>query len=557
MKKLVKYKYILVLIVGLILVNLLASIFHQRFDLTQDQRFTLSPAAKAIIDKVKSPIVIDVFLKGNFPPEFRKLQNETRQLLEEFEAYNPNIRFDFTDPLADGDDANAIAQEFYELGMTPARVSVMENGKTSETLIFPWAIASFNNKTVRIPLLKNKLGATDEERVNNSVQQLEYAFADGLSQLVRKKEKKIAIMRGNGELPDANIANFIQNIRKYYFVAPFTLDSTAVNPGKTLKDLNDFDLIIEAKPTQAYTEKEKYLLDQYLMQGGKVIWLVEKVAMETDSLFNKTGSALAFPRDLNLNDLFFSYGLRINPVLINDIYSAPIILASGSGNDTQFTPYPWFYSPLTTSPKTHPIINNIEAVKFEWANQIDTLRNEVKKTILLSSSPQTKIESAPLEISLNILNTKPNLSTYTAGEQALAVLFEGRFKSVYKNRVKPFETDKPIDLSEPTKMIVVADGDVIKNQLKQGEPLELGFDRYTGNTYGNKEFLMNSVNYLLDDSGLIDIRSKEISIAFLDLEKVAEEREKWQFINLIIPLLLLALGAFAFNYFRKKRYLRK
>ena len=557
MKKLVKYKYILVLIVGLILVNLLASIFHQRFDLTQDQRFTLSPAAKAIIDKVRSPIVIDVFLKGNFPPEFRKLQNETRQLLEEFEAYNPNIRFDFTDPLAEGDDANAIAQEFYELGMTPARVSVMENGKTSETLIFPWAIASFNNKTVRIPLLKNKLGATDEERVNNSVQQLEYAFADGLSQLVRTKEKKIAIMRGNGELPDANIANFIQNIRKYYFVAPFTLDSTAVNPGKTLKDLNDFDLIIEAKPTQAYTEKEKYLLDQYLMQGGKVIWLVEKVAMETDSLFNKTGSALAFPRDLNLNDLFFSYGLRINPVLINDIYSAPIILASGSGNDTQFTPYPWFYSPLTTSPKTHPIINNIEAVKFEWANQIDTLRNEVKKTILLSSSPQTKIESAPLEISLNILNTKPNLSTYTAGEQALAVLFEGRFKSVYKNRVKPFETDKLIDLSEPTKMIVVADGDVIKNQLKQGEPQELGFDRYTGNTYGNKEFLMNSVNYLLDDSGLIDIRSKEISIAFLDLEKVAKEREKWQFINLIIPLLLLALGAFAFNYFRKKRHLRK
>jgi len=557
LKKLVKYKYLLVLIVGLILVNLLASIFHQRFDLTQDQRFTLSPAAKAIIDEVRLPMVIDVFLKGNFPPEFRKLQNETRQLLEEIEAYNPNIRFDFTDPLAEGDDANAIAQEFYELGMTPARVSVMENGKSSETLIFPWAIANFNNKTVKIPLLKNKLGATDEERVNNSVQQLEYAFADGLSQLVRTKKKKIAVMRGNGELPDAHIANFIQDIRKYYFVAPFTLDSTAVNPGKTLRDLNDFDLIIEAKPTQAYTEKEKYLLDQYLMQGGKVIWLVEKVAMETDSLFNKTGKALAFPRDLNLNDLFFPYGLRINPVLVNDIYSAPIILASGSGNDTRFTPYPWFYSPLTTSPKTHPIINNIEAVKFEWANQIDTLRNEVEKTILLSSSPQTKIEGTPLEISLNILNTKPNLSTYTAGEQALAVLFEGRFKSAYKNRVKPFEVDKPMDLSETTKMIVVADGDVIKNQLKQGEPLELGFDRYTGNTYGNKEFLMNSVNYLLDDSGLIDIRSKEISIAFLDLEKVAEEREKWQFINIIIPLLLLALGAFAFNYFRKKRYLRK
>lgn len=557
MKKLVKYKYLFILIIGLILANLIASTFHQRFDLTQDRRFTLSPAAKTIIDEVKSPLVIDVFFKGSFPPEFRRLQNETRQLLEEFEAYNPNIRFDFTDPLAEGDDANAIAQEFYELGMIPARVSVMENGKASETLIFPWAIANFNNKTVKIPLLKNKLGATDEERVNNSVQQLEYAFADGLGQLVRSRKKKIAIMRGNGELPDAYIANFIQSIRKYYFVAPFTLDSAAVNPGKTLKDLNDFDLIIEAKPTQAYSEKEKFVLDQYLMQGGKALWLVEKVAMETDSLFNKTGKALAFPRDLNLNDLFFAYGLRINPVLINDIYSAPIVLASGSGNDTQFTPYPWFYSPLTTSPKTHPIINNIEAVKFEWANQIDTLRNEVKKTILLSSSPQTKIEGTPKEISLNILNTKPDLSAYTAGEQALAVLFEGQFKSAYKNRIKPFGMDNPKDLSKPTKMIVVADGDVIKNQLKQGEPLELGFDRYTGNTYGNKEFLMNSVNYLLDDSGMIDIRSKEINIAFLDAKKVAKEREKWQFINLVIPLVLLALGAFAFNYFRKKRYLRK
>ncbi len=557
MKKSVTYKYLLILILGLFLVNLLGSIFHQRFDLTREKRFTLSPAAKTLIDQVRSPIVIDVFLKGSFPPEFKRLQIETRQLLEEFEAYNPNIRFDFTDPLAEGDDANAIAQEFYELGMTPARLSVIENGKASETLIFPWAIASLNNKTVRIPLLKNKLGATDEERVNNSVQQLEYVFADGLSQLVRTKEKKIAILRGNGELPDAYIANFIQDIRKYYLVAPFTLDSTAVNPVKTLRDLNEFDLIIVAKPTQGYTEKEKYVLDQFLMQGGKAIWLVEKVAMETDSLFNKTGSAIALPRDLNLSDLFFSYGLRINPVLINDMYSAPIVLASGSGNETQFTPYPWFYSPLTTSPKTHPIINNIEAVKFEWANQIDTLRGNVKKTILLSSSPQTKIEGTPLEISLNMLSTKPDVSSYKAGEQALAVLFEGRIKSGYKNRVKPFETEGSIDLSSPTKMIVVADGDVIKNQLKQGEPLELGFDRYTGNTYGNKEFLMNSVNYLLDDSGLIDIRSKQVSIAFLDAEKVAREREKWQFINLVIPLLFLSLGAFAFNYFRKKRYLRK
>jgi len=554
LKKQSSLKYIVLLLVGLVLANFLASQYHQRFDLTQDHRYTLSPAAKQIIEDVKSPVIIDVFLKGNFPPEFRRLQNETRQMLEEFSAYNSNIRFSFINPLEEGDDANAIAEEFYKLGMSPARVSVQENGKASESLIFPWATANFNDRTVKISLLKNKLGASDEERVNNSVQQLEYNFADALSRLIHDKKKKIAIMRGNGELGDAYIADFIKTIRQYYYVAPFTLDSVEKDPQRTLQELNEFDLIVEAKPTQAYTEKEKLVLDQYLMQGGKSLWLTENVAMETDSLFNDLGAALAFPRQLNLDDFFFSYGVRINPVLVNDLYSAPIILAQGSGNDTQFTPYPWFYSPLTSSPNTHPIINNIEAVKFDWANQIDTLKNGVEKTILLSSSPRSRVEGVPREISLSIINTKPDLSTYTAGEQPLAVLLEGKFKSVYKNRVKPFDLKKDLTESKETAMIVISDGDVIKNQLQKGQPLELGFDRYTGNTYGNKEFLLNAVNYLLDDSGLIDIRSKEISIAFLNSERIADEKSKWQLINLVLPLILLAIGAFGFTYYRKKRY---
>ena len=542
---------------GVVAINYIASQFHLRYDLTDDQRYTLSPAAKSIVDEVESPVVIDVFLKGSFPPEFRRLQIETRRLLEEFAAYNDNIRFNFIDPLAEGDDANAIAEEFYKLGMTPARLSVMENGRASETLIFPWAIANNNDQTVKIPLLKNKLGATDEERVTNSVQQLEYAFADAIGRLVREREKKIAIMRGNGELPDANLADFIKTIRQYYYVAPFTLDSAATNPQRTLEALKNYDLIIEAKPTEPYTEKEKFVLDQYLMQGGNALWLVEKVAMETDSLFNPSGSAFALPRDLNLGDLFFSYGFRINPSLVNDIYSAPIILATGGGNETRFAPYPWFYSPLTTSPDDHPIINNIEAVKFDWANPIDTLRNGIEKTVLLSSSPQTKLEGTPREINLDILNTRPDLSTYNAGEQPLAVLLEGYFKSAYANRVKPFDLPQAKDTSQYTKIIVVSDGDVIKNELQRGEPLELGFERYTGNSYGNKEFLLNSVNYLLEDSGLIDIRSKDISIAFLDREQAAEERELWQAVNLVFPLIILGIGAFSFNYFRKKRYLKK
>lgn len=556
MKNSETYKSLLLLIIGLVVINVLASMYFERFDLTQDNRYTLSPAALEIVEDVEEPVIIDVFLQGDFPAEFRRLRNETRQLLEEFAAYNTNIKFNFINPLEEGDDANAIAEEFYKLGMTPARLNVQENGKTSEAIIFPWAIANYRNETVKIPLLKNKLGATDEERVTNSVQQLEYAFADALSRLIYPREKKIAVMRGNGELPDANIADFIKTLQQYYLTAPFTLDSAAVNPQKTLQELEEFDLIIEAKPTQAYTENEIYLLDQYVMNGGKSMWLVEAVAMETDSLFNPNGRAFALPRNLNLGDFFFSYGIRINPSLVNDIYSAPIILASGSGNNTRFNPYPWFYSPLTSSPNDHPIINNIEAVKFEYASPIDTLANDVEKTILLSSSPQTKLEGVPKEISLEMVNQKPDLSTYTDGEQPLAVLLEGKFKSVYKNRIKPFNIPNDKNLSDPTEMLVISDGDVIKNDLQRGQPLELGFERYTGNTYGNKEFLLNAVNYMLDDKGLIDIRSKEISIPFLDPQRTAEEREKWQIINLVLPLVILGVFAFLFTFFRKRKYIR-
>ncbi|MCM8570413.1 gliding motility-associated ABC transporter substrate-binding protein GldG [Gramella jeungdoensis] len=551
-----KIRSLLILIAILIAVNFVASEFFLRIDLTQDKRYSLSPAAREIVSDVDQPIVFDVFLEGSFPSEFRRLRNETRQMLEEFSAYNRNIKFNFIDPLSEGDDANAIAEEFYKLGMEPARLNVRENGKMSESIIFPWAIANYGKKTVKIRLLKNQIGATDEQRVTASVQQLEYALANGLSKLIYPREKKIAVMRGNGELPDARIADFIKTIQEYYFMAPFTLDSVASNPQKTLTDLKEYDLVIDPKPTQAFTENEKYVLDQYLMNGGKMLWLAEVTNMETDSLFNERGSAIALPRDLNLGDYFFSYGVRINPSIVNDLYSAPIILASGSGNNTRFNPFPWFYSPLTSSPNDHPIINNIEAVKFEYANPIDTLANNVQKTILLSSSPRSKLEGVPAEINLNIVNEKPDLSTYTGGEQPLAVLLEGRFKSVYKNRIKPFELENSMEESEPTKMLVISDGDVIKNDLQGGQPLELGFQRYTGNTYGNKEFLLNAVNYLLDDTGLINIRSKDISLAFLDKERVEAQREKWQLINLAGPLLVLLIFGIAFRYYRKHKYVR-
>lgn len=551
------FKQVFILLIALVAVNLLAHFFYGRFDLTADKRYTLSPASENIIDLAEAPVIIDVFLEGEFPPEFRKLQTETRQLLEEFAAENPNITFRFTDPLEEGGNANDIATQFYEMGMTPARINVVENGRTSEAIVFPWAMANYGNKSVAIPLLKNQLGATTQDRVATSVQQLEYAFADALSKLLQPKRKKIAVMRGNGELEDRYIADFIRSIQEYYYIAPFTLDSVAANPERTLEQLKEYDLVIEAKPTEPYTEAEKLVLDQYLMNGGKQLWLLDQAAMETDSLFTPTGSAFALPRDLNLNDFFFKYGIRINPALVKDLYSAPIILATGGGNNTEFNPYPWFYYPLSSSPSNHPVVNNLEAVKFEYASPIDTLKNSIQKTVLLSTSPRTAVEGLPREISLEQITSKPDPSEFSAGEQPLAVMLEGKFSSVYENRILPFELKDFRSKGKDARMLVISDGDVVKNQLQRGEPLELGFDRFTGTTYGNREFLLNAVNYLLDDTGLINIRSKEIKIAFLDLEKVEEQRTFWQVMNLVLPLIVLAVFAVIFRIYRKRKYIRK
>ncbi len=550
------------LIAGLFLLNILGNYFYKRFDLTQDKRFTLSEEAKEIVDKVDSPLIVDVFLKGNFPPEFNRLQTETEQLLEEFSAYNSNIKFEFINPTEKGNEA--FQSQFEKFGLTPAQVSVTESGKQSTELVYPWALAHHDGKSVKIGLLKNQLGATSEERVNSSLQNLQYAFADAFKKIATEKSKKVAVLKGNGEYDDRYIADFFGTLREYYFIAPFTLDSVASNPERTLKALEGFDLIVAAQPTEAFSDAEKYVLDQYIMNGGKSLWLLDATQMQIDTV---SGSTFAFGKDLNLNDFFFKYGIRINPNLVKDVYSGPIVLASGDEREAQYSNYPWFFSPLSSSANNHPIVSNIEAVKFDYASAIDTLPNNIKKTVLLSTSPISKIVGLPFPIdfdveipkNLQVVNEGPNPSEYNAGEIPLAVLLEGNFTSVYKNRVKPLQLGdglKNIDDGNPSKMIVISDGDIIKNQMQGNRPLELGFDKMTNQFYGNKEFLLNSVNYLLDDSGLINIRTRQIAVPFLDPQKTVEQRLQWQMLNLLLPLGLLALFGIVFTIYRKRKYTR-
>jgi len=326
-----------------------------------------------------------------------------------------------------------------------------------------------------------------------------------------------------------------------------------------LKYLNKYDLAVIAKPTEAFTEEEKEVLDQYVLNGGKTLWLVDQVNMEMDSLYNQNGSNLAFPRDLNLNDMFFKYGFRLRPDLIYDVQNTPIALATGEqGSATQYTQYPWFFSPMIyPSEKTkHPIVSNLDGIKFQFTSPIEPLKNDIKKTVLLHSSPYSKLVGTPAEISLKMVSDRPEQKDFVnTGDFPVALLLEGQFRSTYENRVLPFKESSFKNVGKDTKMIVISDGDVIKNQLdKNFQPLELGYDKWTNNLYANKEFMMNCVNYLLDDNGLINIRSKEVDLPILDKEKVYAKYTYSQVITVAVPIVILLVFGVVFTILRKRKY---
>ncbi len=548
-----------IIVAFVLILNTIGSFFFYRFDLTQDKRYTLSATSLHILEQVKNPLYIKVYMQGELPSEFKRLQLETRQMLEEFQGYNSNIMFEFIDPLEDEDKSMDNIKELYRKGLTPINISVDDKGKQTQAMVFPWAIAIYDNKEVNIPLLKNIMGASTTDKVIGSVQHLEYSIADALNKITTPKQKKIAIIKGNGELHEAYIAKFLLQTKESYHIGPFTLDSVAKQPTNTLEALKKYDLAIIAKPTEAFSENEKQVLDQYIVNGGKTIWLVDQVVAEMDSLYNPTGSTLAFPRDLNLNDFFFKYGVRIYPDLVKDEQGSPIKLASGEqGSATQFQEFNWKFAPQVYPQSKHPIVKNLGGIKFDFANAIDTLKNGIKKTVLLQSSPYSKRIGTPTEINLNIVNEETTPADYlNKGNIPLAVLLEDNFHSMYENRILAFDQKDFQKEGKPGKMIVISDGDVIKNQLdKNLFPVELGYDQRSGNLYDNKDFLMNCVNYLLDDNGLINIRSKDLELPLLDKEKVYENYTFIHFLTIGLPIVILTLFGFIFTFLRKRKYTR-
>lgn len=543
----------------IVMLNLAGHFVFKRFDLTADKRYTLSQTSLNIVADVKEPLYIDVFLEGDFPGEFKKLQTETQQLLEEYKSQNSNIIFQFVNPLENEEEKDSIMQSFVQRGLTPVNVTVNDKGQQTQEVVFPWAIATCGNRSVKVPLLKNMLGASTAEKVVSSVQHLEYAFANAINTVSKAKQKKVVIINGNGELEDRYIADFIKTVRDNYFIAPFTLDSVSKTPVQTLEHLKKYDLAIIAKPTEAFSDQEKQVLDQYLVNGGKTIWLVDQVNMEIDSLYNETGTNLAFPRDLNLNDMFFKYGIRIRPDLIKDLVATPIILETGEpGSGTQKVQLPWYLSPMIypSQDTNNPIVTNLDGIKFQFTSPIEPLKNEIKKTILLQSSQYSKLIGAPFEVSLRMASEELGPRDFIgSGNYPVAVLLEGKFHSVYENRILPFKDARFKTIGKYSKMIVISDGDVIKNQLdKNGREVELGLDQRTGILYANKDFMMNCVNYLLDDNGLINIRSKEVNLPILDKEKVYASYTQSQVITVAVPIVILLLFGVVFTFLRKRKY---
>lgn len=542
-----KIKNIVFLVISLFVLNYINQSFYKRFDLTEDQRYTLSNTTTSILAKVNKPLFITVYLEGDFPSEFKRLQVETRQYLEELAAENNNIKIHFENP-------DNQREDLIKKGMMPSQLTVEEDGKLSEAIIFPWAEVNFEEKTQIVSLLPTAIVASQEEQLQKAVENLEYSFSNAIHTITRKNKKSIAVLTGNGQMQDIYMYSFLSELAKKYKLAKFTLDSVTKNPKQTLQDLTSLDLAIIAKPTQKFTEKEKFTLDQFITNGGKTLWMLDNVQADQDSLL-ASGKMLAYPRDLNLTDLLFSYGVRLNTSLVKDLYAAQISLATGRvGNQTQYQNLDWFYHPLVGGNPNHPITKNTAPIRLQFTNQIDTLKNDILKIPLLMSSPLTQKIGTPTIIELQSITEEPQEKDYVSGNQLLGVLLEGDFKSAYKNRVKPFETNLFKENVKNNKMIVIADGDVGKNQILKGKPTDLNRDKWTGQTFGNKDFLINAVDYLLDDTGLINLRNKTLKINILDKQKAYKERTFWQFINVALPLILLFSFGFVFNYLRKRNY---
>lgn len=524
--------------VGLGLI-LLHSYFPGQIDFTADQRYTLSPTAINTLEATTTPLRVDVFLSGDLPNNFQRLRQETQTLLEQMTRKRP-LLLNYINPFEGSDNVTAIVEEMLQYGLQPHNVVNANTQRMEQTVVFPWAIVSDGSRSVRVSLLKKTLGDSPEQQLLRSIRQLEYQFTDAIIQLQTTTKKSIAVLTSHNTSSAASTADLLQSLKPYYNLAAFDLKALQNDPITTLNNLKRFDVLFISNPKALFTATEKLILDQYQMHGGASLWAINTIQINRDSLFNSSGSALAYPNPLNLEDYFFKRGLRLNNNLVKDLYAAPIVLAQGSGNQSQYLPYPWSYYPLVPATTSHPIAAGVGNVWLRFTSSIDTLKNAAKKQFLLTSSPLSKAATAPFIVRLEEATQAPNPEAYNQGSLGTAVLLEGAFESLYKNRVLNVDS-LPFKANGNAKMLVIADGNIAENQLDKGQPVELGYDKWTNNFYNNKTFLQNAFHYLMGEEARIALRAKTLQVALLDLQRTKENSTLVRLFVALIPLLFLGV----------------
>ena len=552
--------YRLLAAMGIILVCMQAlSFINLQWDLTLDQRYTLSENTVEIVEGVKQPVIIDVMLGGNLPANYQRLRTELTILLKQVNHQNEFVQYNFVDPFEGVENKEGIIEELYSYGLAPEIEIDQESQSTEQTIVVPWMIlniqdnTSLESKSIRVPLLQKNLGDTPEQRIEQSIQQLEYNLTDGLHRLFLKNKKSIAVVSSHKGSSDLQLASLLQSLTPYYRLASFDLKAFPAQPAKTLENLNRFDLLFIANPTEQFTNQEKFMLDQYTQQGGNSLYLIDPITIARDSLFSIQGDAVAFPTDLGLEELFFKYGVRLNRDIVTDLFSAPIVLAQGENASSEYRPYPWVYFPLVEPTPDHPIGSAVGNVLQQFVSSIDTLKNQINKTILLTSSMRSKLRKPPFVIALEEATKPLKPSFFDEESKITGILLEGGFPSLFRNRISPFEWDKIPDI-HTAKIAIFSDGNMAENQLDKGNPLELGYDKWTNNLYANKQLLQNTVHYLIGEDKRLILRSKEVRLAFLDQTHIREEKQRLQSKVFTLPLALLALVGLICGVLRRRAY---
>ncbi|GGH77275.1 gliding motility-associated ABC transporter substrate-binding protein GldG [Phaeocystidibacter marisrubri] len=551
-----------------LLLNIAGSFEYMRLDLTAEKRYSLNEATIDLLDQVEDPLLFRVYLEGDFPADIQRLELETKQMLDEFRAHNGMIEYEFINPneSESDDDRVTFAQQLQQRGLTPFTIQEANQDGQSTQQIFPGAIVSYQNAETAINLLQTQIMQSNSTQVNNSVQNLEYNLASALRRLILKEKPTIGFMEGHGELEAKHVASIAADLSGTYSLSRFNIREFQVDSisGKIsivdqMRRINRFDLLIIAKPQTPFVDVDRFLIDQYIMNGGKVIWMVDAVKAEMDSL-SYASEFLGIPTldKLNIDDMLFTYGVRLNTVLLQDIMCAMV-------NDRrQLRPWPYF--PIIMPRVKHPITKDLNAVKLEFAGTIDTIFSpRVKKTPLLVSSENSKAQAMPGLVGLKSLYTDANPAEFRQQYLPVAYLLEGEFESVYRHRLLPRTAElaqlKLKNTSSWTQQVVIADGDIIKNQLNvidpnipRGTPLKLGYDQYIPVQYGNDDFMLNVVDYLLDESGLISVRSRELKIRLLNSVEIKNSRTYWAVLNTVAPILFIILFGVLYTWNRKRKY---